>query len=73
MPNDTPDQAGQPSEPAPSTADQAPPHEPTDDLVITSHQLETPDGQLHYTAQTGRVVLHEEVLEDGDMYVVPLP
>ncbi len=38
---------------------------PTDDLVTTSHVLKTPSGELRYTATAGRVVLREEVLEDG--------
>lgn len=41
------------------------PSEPTDDLVTTSHVLRTPTGELRYTATTGRVVLREEVLEEG--------
>jgi carboxypeptidase C (cathepsin A) len=39
--------------------------EPTDDLVVTSHVLATPSGDLRYTATAGRIVLREEVLEDG--------
>jgi carboxypeptidase C (cathepsin A) len=39
--------------------------EPTDDLVTTSHVLTTPSGDLRYTATAGRIVLREEVLEDG--------
>jgi len=38
--------------------------EPTDELVTTHHTLETPAGELRYTATAGRVVLREEVLED---------
>ena len=37
----------------------------TDDLVTTHHTLSTPDGDLVYTATTGRIVLHEEVVTDG--------
>ena len=48
---------------APKTSSPAP--EPTDDLVTTSHRIDTVDGPLRYTATTGRVVLREEVLEDG--------
>jgi carboxypeptidase C (cathepsin A) len=39
--------------------------EPTDDLVATKHTLKTGRQTLHYTATTGRVVLREEVYEDG--------
>ena len=39
--------------------------EPTDDLVTTSHTLRTPAGELRYTATAGRMVLREEVIEDG--------
>lgn len=39
--------------------------EPADDLVTTSHVLMTPSGELRYTATTGRMVLREEVVEDG--------
>ena len=47
----------------PKTPSRAP--EPIDDLVTTSHRIDTADGPLRYTATTGRVVLREEVLEDG--------
>ncbi len=39
--------------------------EPADDLVTTSHVVATPSGELRYTATAGRMVLREEVLEDG--------
>ena len=39
--------------------------EPTDDLVATKHTLKAGRQTLHYTATTGRVVLREEVYEDG--------
>lgn len=39
--------------------------EPADDLVTTSHVLKTPSGELRYTATAGRMVLREEVQEDG--------
>lgn len=39
--------------------------EPADDLIATSHVLRAPSGELRYTATAGRVVLREEVLEDG--------
>lgn len=35
------------------------------DAVTTSHTLRTPDGELPYTATVGRVVLRDEVIEDG--------
>ncbi|MDR7383110.1 hypothetical protein [Promicromonospora iranensis] len=38
--------------------------EPTDDLVTTAHTLSTPQGDLSYTATTGRIVLRQEVLTD---------
>ena len=41
------------------------PAEPADDLVVTRHQLAIGDRTLDYTATTGRVVLREEVHDDG--------
>lgn len=41
------------------------PADPTDDLVPTHHTLKVGRRTLRYTAETGRVVLREEVLEDG--------
>ncbi len=41
------------------------PAPPTDDLVVTKHTLKVGRRTLRYTAETGRVVLREEVLEDG--------
>ncbi len=41
------------------------PAEPADDLVTTEHSLRIGRRRLAYTASTGRVVLREEVLEDG--------
>ncbi|MEU4360791.1 peptidase S10 [Promicromonospora sp. NPDC023987] len=38
--------------------------EPADDLVTTSHTLHTPQGDLSYTATTGRIVLRQEVLTE---------
>jgi len=38
--------------------------DPVDELVTTHHTLQTPTGELRYTATAGRVVLREEVLED---------
>lgn len=41
------------------------PAEPTDDVVATRHRLVVGDTTLDYTATAGRVVLREEVHEDG--------
>jgi carboxypeptidase C (cathepsin A) len=49
----------------PAAKPPAPVEEPSDDLVVSSHQVSTASGTLAYTATTGRVVLREEVLEDG--------
>lgn len=38
--------------------------EPADDLVTTHHTLHTPQGDLSYSATTGRIVLREEVLKE---------
>lgn len=38
---------------------------PSDDLVTTAHTVESPDGPLHYTATSGRIVLRTEAVEDG--------
>jgi len=48
-----------------ATPNQSSRPEPTDDLVTTRHVLTTPSGELHYAATAGRVVLREEVLEEG--------
>ena len=54
---------------AEQTTDEPPkpatPPSPIDDLVTTHHQLVTPSGTLAYAASAGRVVLREEVQEDG--------
>ena len=42
--------------------------EPIDQLVETDHVLDLPDGELAYTARTGRVVLREEVYEEGRLH-----
>jgi carboxypeptidase C (cathepsin A) len=42
------------------------PAPPSDDLTETHHTLTTPAGEIRYTASAGRVVLHEQVHEDGD-------
>jgi carboxypeptidase C (cathepsin A) len=41
------------------------PADPTDDVVSTQHALKIGRRTLSYTATTGRVVLREEVFEDG--------
>ncbi|MGI8899430.1 MAG: S10 family peptidase [Nocardioides sp.] len=41
------------------------PTEPADDLVATKHRLKVGRRMLDYTATTGRVVLRDEVYEDG--------
>jgi len=41
------------------------PAEPKDDLVVTQHTLRIGRKELAYTATTGRVVLRDEVYEDG--------
>jgi carboxypeptidase C (cathepsin A) len=41
------------------------PAEPTDDLVTTRHTLTVKRRKHAYTAQTGRIVLRQEVLTDG--------
>ncbi len=47
-----------------SSTDRQPPA-PVDDLVSSHHELETIRGLVAYTATAGRVVLREEVVEDG--------
>ncbi len=42
-----------------------PPPPPKDDLVSTRHTVQVGERTLDYTATTGRVVLREEVYEDG--------
>ncbi|MGB8381159.1 MAG: peptidase S10 [Dermatophilaceae bacterium] len=54
------------TEPTPATPPPSPaPPEPKDDLVTTRHTVRSGRRSLHYTATTGRVVLREEVYEDG--------
>jgi carboxypeptidase C (cathepsin A) len=38
---------------------------PVDDVVVTRHELVTAGGTLAYTASAGRVVLREEIQEEG--------
>jgi len=52
------------SDPEKDPAPAAPP-EPTDDLISTEHTLTVDGRELAYTATTGRVVLREEVTDDG--------
>ncbi len=52
-----------PAEPPHETTTRA--AEPSDDLVSTQHELLVGRRTLAYTATTGRVVLREEVFEDG--------
>ncbi|MBB3050557.1 carboxypeptidase C (cathepsin A) [Prauserella isguenensis] len=47
------------------TAAATPQAEPTDDLVTTQHSITVKRRKLAYTAQTGRIVLRKEVLNDG--------
>lgn len=42
-----------------------PPAPPVDDLVSTDHSMKIGRTTLNYTATTGRVVLREEIVEDG--------
>lgn len=64
MTETTPAPAAAPATPAPAEGAK-PAIVLTDDLVTTHHALSTPDGDLVYTATTGRIVLHEEVVTDG--------
>ncbi len=64
----TPDQTTEPEkkpEKKPDEKAETTPAEPTDDLVSTRHQLKIGRRTLDYTATTGRVVLRDEVVEDG--------
>ena len=54
----------EPVEPVTPPSPKDPPS-PIDDVVTTRHQLVTPSGTLAYSASAGRVVLREEVQEDG--------
>lgn len=51
------------SDDAPNAAKKAP---PVDDLVTTRHKLKVGRSSLAYTARAGRVVLREEVVEEGE-------
>ncbi len=57
-----------PSSETPKPADPAKetkPADPVDDLVATKHHLKVGRRSLDYTATTGRIVLRDEVYEDG--------
>jgi carboxypeptidase C (cathepsin A) len=56
--------ASSPESSSPETAGE--PAAPEDDLVQTRHTLATAAGELSYTATAGRVVLREQVIEDGN-------
>ena len=49
----------------PAPAESAKPADPTDDLVERKHTLAVGRKKLAYTSQTGRIVLREEVIEEG--------
>ncbi|TWP32906.1 S10 family peptidase [Leekyejoonella antrihumi] len=53
------------AEGADTSAQTTRPAAPEDDLVPSQHTLKVGRKTLHYTATTGRVVLHEEVYADG--------
>lgn len=59
------DSAPAPAASNPPVAPATPPAELNDQLVRTSHTLQLSDGPLKYTASSGRVVLREEVIEEG--------
>ena len=50
--------------PTPGSATPAKKPEPTDDLVVTHHTLHTAQGDVTYTATTGRIVLRQEAVKD---------
>lgn len=61
MPDETKPETPPSGQPSTTTA----PAPPKDDVVITEHTLKVGRRTLPYTATTGRVVLREEVFEDG--------
>jgi carboxypeptidase C (cathepsin A) len=65
--DDTSKPTEQKTDPKPDTDSKAvtKPAEPKDDLVVTEHELKVGRTVLRYTATTGRVVLRDEVYEDG--------
>jgi carboxypeptidase C (cathepsin A) len=65
MPDEPKDAPSDPSPPAPAPLAPAPPA-PADDVVTTRHSLALDgDETLSYTASAGRLVLREEVVEEG--------
>lgn len=60
---DKPAGATPPAPPAAAEPPKAP--DPTDDLVERKHTLAIGRKKLAYTSKTGRIVLREEVVEDG--------
>lgn len=60
-----PDQPEPPTDTRPDDEHGGHRSDPTDDLVTTAHRIETPAGPLAYTATAGRVVLRQEIVEDG--------
>ena len=62
----SPEEAKEPSaRSGPTDEPPAPESAAADDLVETEHRVPTVHGELSYTASSGRVVLREEVHEDG--------
>ncbi len=61
----TDDKAGDKADPKADPKAVTKPAEPKDDLVSTEHELKVGRRVLRYTATTGRVVLRDEVYEDG--------
>jgi len=59
------DQKDTPTGPKAGATETTKPADPTDDLVSTKHHLRVGRQTLDYTATTGRVVLRDEVYEDG--------
>lgn len=57
--------AAKADEAKPATTETTRPADPTDDLVERKHTLTIGRKKLSYTTRTGRIVLREEVLEDG--------
>ena len=53
------------AEEAKTSTSETRPAEPTDDLVERKHTLSVGRKKLAYTTRTGRIVLREEILEDG--------
>lgn len=60
------DEQAAPREDADEPGKRSSPPDAVDDLSTTHHTLRAGDRTLAYTAQTGRIVLREEVFEDGE-------